>query len=246
MITFEQWENIKDWEKFIAIDENGIQSRCKKEDEKTAFVFAKGRSRYGHRYNTSYFLKHYSLKESKTDANTKWKKRLKRAIDTMEKSRLWDDILTVYKNLYDFVTLEEKERIYDEYINCDRYNRETGEQNYAKFVNSVKSQYPFMIGINEESGKEYIITDYIWEISECKLKSMYFGKYQNEQTKAEIAKKLAAKENCKFEARTNYDVTFSYDANMKRAWYSEEYKNCGNGHYYLAIDNNTAIFYEND
>ena len=33
---------------------------------------------------------------------------------------------------------------------------------------------------------------------------------------------------------------------LLRGWYSEEYKNCGNGHYYLLIDAKHAIFCEND
>ena len=31
-----------------------------------------------------------------------------------------------------------------------------------------------------------------------------------------------------------------------RGWYSEEYRDCGNGHYYLLIDAKHAIFSEND
>ena len=31
-----------------------------------------------------------------------------------------------------------------------------------------------------------------------------------------------------------------------RGWYSEEYRNCGNGHYYLLFDATHAIFYEDD
>ena len=32
----------------------------------------------------------------------------------------------------------------------------------------------------------------------------------------------------------------------KLAWYSEEYRRCGNGHYYLMFDATHAIFYEDD
>ena len=32
----------------------------------------------------------------------------------------------------------------------------------------------------------------------------------------------------------------------KLAWYSEEYRGCGNGHYYLMFDATHAIFYEDD
>ena len=46
--------------------------------------------------------------------------------------------------------------------------------------------------------------------------------------------------------RSSYDVSFSYDPKLQHAWYSEEYKNCGNGHYYLALDETHALFYEDD
>jgi hypothetical protein len=45
-----------------------------------------------------------------------------------------------------------------------------------------------------------------------------------------------------------YDNTVSvWTANgEKYASYSEEYRNCGNGHYYLMFDATHAIFYEDD
>lgn len=44
--------------------------------------------------------------------------------------------------------------------------------------------------------------------------------------------------------RKAYDCTLSKENG--KAWYSEEYKNTGNGHYYLALDANHAIFSEDD
>lgn len=38
----------------------------------------------------------------------------------------------------------------------------------------------------------------------------------------------------------------SVEVHGKRAWYSEEYTGCGNGHYYLLMDECHAMFYEND
>ena len=48
--------------------------------------------------------------------------------------------------------------------------------------------------------------------------------------------------------RKGYDNSISCKTigGQNCAWYSEEYKNCGNGHYYLAINGTHAIFYEND
>lgn len=49
--------------------------------------------------------------------------------------------------------------------------------------------------------------------------------------------------------RKKYDNSVEFrvaEDGKKRGWYSEEYKNCGNGHYYLALDEKRAIFYEDD
>ena len=113
------------------------------------------------------------------------------------------------------------------------------------FVSSVKAKYPFMIRA-DENGKEHIITDYIWELSDCTLKSMYFGKWDNTTIKDNIRRALAEKKKHSESVTVNYDVSFEYNPELKKAWYSEEYRNCGNGHYYLALSENTAVFAEND
>lgn len=50
--------------------------------------------------------------------------------------------------------------------------------------------------------------------------------------------------------RNKYDNSISIKQDnghgIARGWYSEEYKNCGNGHYYLLFDAKHAIFYEDD
>ena len=84
------------------------------------------------------------------------------------------------------------------------------------------------------------------EARDAVTKSMYFGKFWNATKKQIIKDCMDKKESVRFSTRVNYDVSFEYDAERNRAWYSEEYRNCGNGHYYLAIDGNTALFYEDD
>lgn len=52
--------------------------------------------------------------------------------------------------------------------------------------------------------------------------------------------------------RNGYDVSFEYKPasenkdGIARAWYSEEYKDCGNGHYYIALNRTHAIYWEKD
>lgn len=43
----------------------------------------------------------------------------------------------------------------------------------------------------------------------------------------------------------SYDISLSLDE-KGRAFYAEEYRNCGNGHYYLALDARHAIHVEDD
>lgn len=85
-----------------------------------------------------------------------------------------------------------------------------------------------------------------WDACDCITKSMYFGKFWNPIKKQMIKDCMEKKESVRFSTRVNYDVSFEYNAEKNKAWYSEEYRNCGNGHYYLAIDCNTALFYEDD
>lgn len=237
MVQKEQLENIKTREKFLAFNKYNELCRCMKEEE-TVFVYAKGRKHYGWRLSNADFMNGYTLKESKTTPNEQWKKRLKRAIKCMDESGLWANIKEVYENLFNYVSLEDKNAIYSSLDWND-----TEEERQAK-VEQVKAKYPFMIRTDKD-GKEYIDSDYIYELSDCKLKSMYFG-WNNQNIKERIQKDIETKTDCHYAERVNYDVSFSYDAENKKAWYSEEYRDCGNGHYYLALNNSVAVFCEND
>ena len=119
-------------------------------------------------------------------------------------------------------------------------NATTPEQRKA-FYGEYAEKYPFLF---DENG--YIDTDYVYDLSDPKFKSMYFG-YSNKFYKNEIAKALSEKRKYSTgRVVVSYDNSFEYNPEKNKAWYSEEYRGCGNGHYYLALDGNTAVFYEND
>lgn len=84
------------------------------------------------------------------------------------------------------------------------------------------------------------------DIYQCKTKSIYFGKFNNDIEKYEIADALANERPYYTRVQAGYDVSFQYDPKTKHAWYSEEYRGCGNGHYYIALDANMALFVEDD
>ena len=47
-------------------------------------------------------------------------------------------------------------------------------------------------------------------------------------------------------SRDSYDYSMEYNAEKQMAWFSAEFKGCGNGHYYLMISPKAAMFYESD
>ena len=93
-----------------------------------------------------------------------------------------------------------------------------------------------------------INTSILWYMTKpAKVKKMRF---RTDSFNADILKRIASamqdKKSCNESGRTNYDVSFEYSAEKNTAWYSEEFKGCGNGHYYLALDASHALFYEDD
>lgn len=207
--------------------------RCCIESDGNIFVYARNKKRYGQRFGEEQFLRQFTPLMP-NDENAQWKRRLKRAVKLCRESGLWSELAVVWDNLYKYVTLDEKRKIYD--ISWD--NREAA-------VAYCKEHYPFMLKTDSD-GNEYLNTDYIWELSRCELKSMYFG-YNNAEEKEQIRKAISEHRQYTVpRIQINYDVSFSYNPDSNRAFYSEEYKNCGNGHYYLALNHSTAVFCEND
>jgi hypothetical protein len=92
-----------------------------------------------------------------------------------------------------------------------------------------------------------IITDILWHMHQpARVKKMYWGKYDNDRKMSNIKWALESKTKIALDGRTSYDVSYQYNPEKAKAWYSEEYRSCGNGHYYLALDATHALFYEDD
>lgn len=232
-------KEMKQGEKFSAYEKNEhVTARCIREDN-TIFVYAHRKHRYGYRYSFSTFADKYDLKDvkskAKLTATEEWHKRITKVVKCLEKSGLWPELLVKFKNMLT-MTWEDRDYI--------RLNYEWGKDN-TYLITMYKKKYPFLFR-QTENGSLILDTEYTYEMSNVILKSMYFGKYWNADIKKTIAEKIASKEDYKCSRQVNYDVSFSYNAEANKAWYSEEYRGCGNGHYYLALDNNTALFYEDD
>lgn len=237
-------------------DSTGKDARIVKEDAETIFVFLPGKRRYGHRISQKAFCSMYSIKITKnTDVNAAWHRRINKAIKCLESSGLWPNILERLRNL-DKMTYKDKEELsklywqyHPQYINSDD-SEEVKQQKNASNQAQVEllfgdyvNKYPFIFDKNGVVNA----SDYLWEMSEVKLKKMNFGKYWGDNYRSEIKNALETKTSYSTgRIQVNYDNSFEYNAELNKAWYSEEFRNCGNGHYYLALDSETALFVEDD
>lgn len=246
----ETLQNLSKYQKFHCVEvenSSGTVVRFAVEGNDTVFVYCKGLRRYGCRYSIPQFTELYDLIiDSEEELDKKWHKRIARAIKCLEKSGLWSEQKVFFENLYK-MTLEDKNALDAIYwSDLNKYNSSNDDlDKLQKAYEPFIEKYPFAFSKTDD-GIYTLITDYIWERSNCKLKSMYFGKGQNAFIKKVIKKTIQDKQDYRFGTRVNYDVSFEYNSDKNMAWYSEEYKDCGNGHYYIALDENTALFCEDD
>ena len=234
--------------------------RCMEEDT-TFFVYGKGRKRYGYRFSKDDFYENYELLEGKSEKE-EWETAYKKIIKLLSKSNLWPNILErskkileygydVWKEIVDlahkcgaFDYIKEKYaiNIYSDLNEEERnsYVAEANQEMYGELIEKYPEyfyDYPYNPHFNE------------WEWRIPSFKSMYFG-WDNRRIKEEILsrfnERLEHRVYCDKWNRTGYDVSFSYNPKDQTAFYSEEYRGCGNGHYYLALNHSCALFCEND
>lgn len=103
--------------------------------------------------------------------------------------------------------------------------------------------------------KELFTDDVKWFGSECfhnlfskKIKTMNFMSYDREYQRRRLKESIGKKEKLTYRWRKNYDNHYevNFFEDYARGWYSEEYKGCGNGHYYFMLDESHALFGEDD
>lgn len=170
------------------------------------------------------------------DRNAQFERNAKRLMELLEKSGLWANVRKEIQGLLEF-----------------------GYENYCK------QNCPSRI-FNPDLAYNILH----WNVKKMDFRPRHASREEaarcNEITLNAIANAMSGPENeyqTRIEGRS-YDISFSYNAGqvgkpmwksypndaqgdgIRRAWYSEEYRGCGNGHYYLAINATHAIYYEKD
>jgi len=180
--------------------------------------------------------------------NVKWERSWKRVLAMLEKSGLWENMADEIRNVLD-IGYEKLHQARKE--DWKKYPELNYEEQREKRIQEIKKIDSRLVEKSKDTGTEYTISNFWLYSMPAKIKTMYWGKpYRANKIKENIANSLKNKVECheyQDGARINYyDVTFGYRPEYNRAWYNEEYRNCGNGHYYIALNATHALFLEDD
>lgn len=195
--------------------------------------------KYGYRlspYNCTTWRsvkRHKLSRSSETFAHwfTRGLKSAKRAYTKEVHPNLWKDMQDVYSRLD-----------VDEFI---QFMRDLDiNENDGSAVREAFRQYKDIhkiYGIPSEQYKRATI------VSNAPRRGQPTGDYKT--CVENIAKHLDNMEDFHYGWRAEYDVSVSgkmCEDGIYRAWLSLEFRGCGNGHYYLLINENSAVFCEDD
>ena len=198
-------------------------------------IMDKGRKKWGHELSS--WSDHYedwaTLRLVEHDEIDYYKRFVKRATDALKmlnESGLWSDIRQSIEHFFALTESEQKELVND--IMTD---------SYELFYNEVY----------KENGKYSWVSGYqVFEafVRKTCWKSIAWRKWERERMSAEVAECIKNGTNFHRRWENGYDnsVEIANRDGEKLAWYSEEYRGCGNGWYYLMFDATHAIFYEKD
>ena len=169
--------------------------------------------------------------EKKVDLFARTKKRAQDALGYLNKSGLWGNIKTSIEH---FLSDDNIIREFIEDVKKGSY-----EHIYLRIWEGDK-KYGWLNGYLEIF--EMFMQDRCW-------KTINYDKHERQIRNALVndAIKNGKPYHHMWTKQYDNDVEVKLcDDGIKRAWYSEEYRNCSNGHYYLLFDAVHAIFYEND
>ena len=125
------------------------------------------------------------------------------------------------------------------------------EVDVAEFCKDMESDFYHNVYLQTSAGGKYAWcawSSVLHSLYFKGFKSINFDKWSRETNTQLLADRIANKTNYSCRWRNGYDnsIELNFNKEEARGWYSEEYKNCGNGHYYFLLDETHAIFAEDD
>ena len=158
--------------------------------------------------------------EKNTDKANICKRNIRSVVKYLMSSGFWPDI---YENMVKLQGLSDDDLKYlceCEYDDHNRFMQERGIDHISPDMYHSLSSGRGIITINWGQGHDWIKQGWLNALREKRNYSMRWT--------------------------VSYDNSVEYNPEGERAWYSEEYRGCGNGHYYLLLDEKHAAFREDD
>ena len=158
--------------------------------------------------------------EKNTDKVNICKRNIRSVVKYLMSSGFWPDI---YENMVKLQELSDDDLKYlceCEYDEHNRFMQERGIDHISPDKFSSLSSGRGIITINWGKGHDWIKQGWLLALREKRNYSMRWT--------------------------VSYDNSVEFNPDGNRAWYSEEYRGCGNGHYYLLLDEKHAAFREDD
>ena len=208
--------------------------RLWKTDDGRIAILGKGKKKWGHELSGYDHFDEWAtlslVEHEKVDYYKRFVKRATDGLKMLTESGLWSDIKQSIEHFFALTESEQRELVND--IMTDSYEL------FYKEVYKENGKYSWVHGYQVF---ESFVRKTCW-------KSIAWCKWERERMSAEVADCI--KNGREFSRRweNGYDnsVEIANRNGEKLAWYSEEYRGCGNGHYYLMFDATHAIFYEDD
>lgn len=200
--------------------------------------YQKGSSKRGYLMSTFDNIVSVSNLSPKKSKEKQWVEAWDKVDARLEKSGLWKEIREEIKLV--------REVGYSKLMEANSIGSKFSSQENAD-ISSFKEHFPLLVKTDEQ-GKDYVNYTILWGYSHLpRVKKMRFAKGSfNDQILQGIQVAMDQHKSHSAHYRLAYDVSIEYNAEKQKAWYSEEFQNCGNGHYYLALDSTHALFMEDD
>lgn len=208
--------------------------RLWKADDGCIAILDKGKKTWGHVLSS--WSDHYEdwatlrlVEHNEIDYYKRFVRRATDALKMLNETGLWKDIKETIEHFFELPETEQRELVNDIITDSyEKFYKQTwGDGKYAW----VRCHQVFCTFTNKRC----------W-------KSIAWHKWERERMSAEVTECI--KNGTEFCRRweNGYDNTVEIASlnGEKLAWYSEEYRGCGNGWYYLMFDATHAIFYEKD
>lgn len=201
----------------------------------TLCQYKKGAKKWGREIDLNLLQRMASLKPvSEVQNKVKiFRRNLDKLIKHLSVSHLWSQILIDAKALQKI-----DDTLIQEWANTNRRNLYEINEKFRE--NGI---------LPEETCGNGLVGDIFNNLFDEKcIKTINYYSWNKDIQIELFANAITKGERYSYRWHKGYDNSISVmkDEETLKAWYSEEYTDCGNGHYYLALSATHAIFYEND